>query len=88
LYASMIKKTFGVVVDSRAFDSRKVKWSRKMAQVFKIDLKPWDYETEIELKTRISELVASRPSEALHPRGRRIMNTLVKKLEERLKLEM
>ena len=64
LYAHMLQKYFGVNVDVREFRSAK-KWSERMRQTFMPQGRAWNDSVKARVKTKVSELVTSSPSDAL-----------------------
>lgn len=84
LYKGEILAKFGVSLNVAEFRSAKQKWSDRVAAAFRAQGKLYDSNVSAQVKALVSELVASDPRSALHPRRSSSIEALCVALESRL----
>lgn len=87
LYKKEMNDKYGVMLECKQYkDNASKKWSDKIKSCFLGQGKPWNDTIESEIKEFVANLVVKNPSDALNPHNRSSIDSLVKALENLVKI--
>lgn len=86
IYADAVLQEFGVDITKRHKQLKKqnLKWSEKMKNIFEINGKLFDSDTEIKLKGIVAKCVENKPRKAILPSNKNIIDNIVCSLKRML----
>lgn len=80
IYSAILQNRYGVSILSPKFKGNS-KWSVRIRETFKHQVKPWSDNIEAKLKAEVAELVKADPGGALNAHKRNAFDALVQALE-------
>ena len=86
VYVDAIRQHFGVELKGNLFRNNRKKWSRRVADVFQNQGKPWNETVEAQVRSVVADLVAQSPGESLNRTVAGSIKALVKAVKSKLNL--